>query len=400
MGPDACSTSWGKPPDWVSIPPLPPICEAQKVVFVAKAYQPFEARAFHPDFGNESIEGTVLFTTTVLSFRSSGASLDIPLNRLQAEFEEEGDGRVILRDPAQPDWTIITSDMEVLEFTSVPAIAAACEQLQARGTRRELSRRTKMVAYFVAGAALVLWLGMLATGAMVRAIVAKIPPETERQFGKSLLDDLKTEMSFIDNTNQVARVTEVAQPLLQALPANQKWQFYLVKDPDPNAFALPGGHIVVTSGMLELVKRPEELLGVVAHEVAHVTRKHGFRQVIASAGPFIIFQVFMGGGQSSAMSAVAGGSAYLVQQSFSQQYETEADDVGWDYLVKANIDPRGMIAVFERMQMMDTGHLEDLVPKALQSHPDLDKRITRLNAKWKKLPRKSGFIELEEVKLP
>ena len=100
------------------------------------------------------------------------------------------------------------------------------------------------------------------------------------------------------------------------------------------------------------------------------------------------------------MSAVAGGSAFLVQQSFSQEYEKEADDVGWEYLVKANIDPRGMIAVFERMRMTLAGQLDDFGPKAFQSHPDLDKRIARLNAKWKKLPRKSGFTELDPLSLP
>lgn len=388
-------------PNATLTPPLRRIFGRLKLQFVAKVYQPFEARAFHPDFGNEPIEGSIFFTATLLCFRSAApesesSSIDIPLNRLKADLEENAEDRVILRDSAQPDLTIVTYDVEVLECTSVPAIFALCERLEARGTRRELSRRTKMVVFFVAGAALVLWLGMLATGVMVRAIVAKIPPETERKLGKEMLEELKSDFSFMDNTNQIARVTETAQPLLQALPPTQKWQFYLVNDRDPNAFALPGGHIIVTSGMLEFVKRPEELLGVVAHEVAHVTHKHGFRQVIASAGPFIIFQAFMGGGQSGAMSAVAGGSAFLVEQSFSQEYEKEADDVGWDYLVKANIDPRGMIAVFERMRTIDSVSLGDVLPKAFQSHPDLDKRIARLEKKWKKLPRKTGFVELEE----
>ena len=378
-------------------PPLRRWRVRQKVRFVAKAYQQFQARAFHPDLGNEPIEGTILFTANLLWFRGGETAIDIPLDRLEAEFDEEGEGRLIISDPAQPGWTITTADMDVLEFHSVPAIEGLNEQLAARGTRRELSRRTKMVVLFVVGAALVLWLGMLATGAMVRAIVAKIPAEKEREVGKGLLEELKTEFSFMDNTNEVARLNEVAQPLLRALPQAQKWQFYLVQEPDPNAFALPGGYIMVTTGMLKMVERPEELLGVVAHEVAHVTEKHGFRQAIASAGPFIIFQVFMGGGQSGAMSAVAGGSAFLVQQSFSQEYEKEADDVGWDYLVKANIDPRGMIAVFEKMKTIESG-VGEIIPKAFQSHPDLDKRIARLNAKWKKLPRKTGFTELEQLK--
>jgi len=165
---------------------------------------------------------------------------------------------------------------------------------------------------------------------------------------------------------------------------------------DPNAFALPGGHIVVTTGLLRLVERPEQLLGVVSHEVAHVTCKHSFRQMIASAGPFLVFQVFLSG-RGGAFAALAGGSAILVHQSFSQEYEKEADDVGWDYLVAANIDPRGMIEVFQKLKATEASErISNFIPKAFESHPDMDKRIARLNAKWKKLPRKTGFVQLED----
>jgi len=149
----------------------------------------------------------------------------------------------------------------------------------------------------------------------------------------------------------------------------------------------------VTSGLLERIERPEELLGIVAHEVAHVTKKHGFRKQIASAGPFLVFQVFMRG-RSSLGAVVGGGSALLVQQSFSQEYEKEADDVGWDYLVAANIDPRGMISAFHKLKAAEAGHSGmGLMPMAFQSHPDVNRRIALLEAKWKRLPRKSGFRE-------
>jgi predicted Zn-dependent protease len=269
--------------------------------------------------------------------------------------------------------------------------------LESQVTRRDLSRRLKVVGIFLAATVLVLWLGMLATGAMVRAIVAKIPPEKEREWGKALLDEFKSELEFLDDTNQVARLTAMAGPLLRALPQNQKWQFYIIEEEDPNAFALPGGHIVVTTSLLELAERPEELLGVIAHEVAHVTRKHGFRQTItiASTGPFLVFQVFLGGGDN-ALAAIVGTSAVLVHQSFSQEYEKEADDFGWDYLVAANIDPRGMIDIFRKLKMVEGADAAShMVPNAFESHPDMDKRIARLNAKWKKLSRKSGFIELQ-----
>ena len=366
---------------------------------MARAYQQFEARAFHPDLGNESIDGVIFFTSDVLSFRAGTTAIDIPLQRLGAEFEDAGDGRIILRDPVQPDWTIITWDQTVLEFRSVKSIYRLVKRLESQGARRDLTHRLKVVGIFFVAAVLVIWLGMLATGAMVRAIVSKIPPEKEREFGKAWLEESKAELQFLDDSNKVARLTAMAEPLLKALPPGQQWEFYIVEEPYPNAFALPGGHIVVTTGLLELAERPEELLAVVAHEVAHVTRKHSFRQTVASAGPFLVLQVFLAG-HGGALGVIAGGSAILVHQSFSQEYEKEADDYGWDYLVAANIDPRGMIDMFQRLKTVEAAEaLSEIVPKAFQSHPDIDKRIARLKAKWKKLSRKSGFIELSNASI-
>jgi predicted Zn-dependent protease len=88
------------------------------------------------------------------------------------------------------------------------------------------------------------------------------------------------------------------------------------------------------------------------------------------------------------------GKALMIGQGFSQEYETEADNVGWDYLVKANIDPRGMIEMFRKLNAYETHRKALKLPQAFRSHPALEKRIRRLEAKWRKLPRKSGFLEL------
>ena len=144
-----------------------------------------------------------------------------------------------------------------------------------------------------------------------------------------------------------------------------------------------------------MADRPEELLGVIAHEVAHVTQKHGIRKAIASAGPFLIFRVFLGGNSRGLAGVVGGASDLLIRQSFSQAYETEADDLGWRTLVAAKIDPRGMTTMFEKLQAHErqqrTGHG---VPQAFASHPALEKRIARLEAKWRKQPEKTGFLDL------
>src|ERR1700752_3871634 len=95
---------------------------------------------------------------------------------------------------------------------------------------------------------------------------------------------------FVEDPKQTNRVSQAAAPLVRALAnTNLDFRFYIIEDGIPNAFALPGGHVLITSGLLEMIDRPEELAGVLAHEIAHVTEKHGIRKIISDAGPYLIF---------------------------------------------------------------------------------------------------------------
>ncbi len=368
--------------------------------FMAGAYQTYAAHAFAADSNPEPIEGEVFFTARSMTFRSGETLIDIPLSQLNVELDSAGDGRVIFRQESEGGWTIATRDTEVLECRSVPQIAEIASGLESTLVRQEISRRVKMVLIFFVGVGLLLWLGMVAVGAMVRSIVAKVPPSVEKEYGSKCLQELKEDLTLLENTNLVAELTTVAEPLLKVMPKSQEWQFYVVAQRTPNAFALPGGYILVTTGLLKMAERPEELLGVLAHELAHVTEKHGFRNQVAAAGPLLVFQVFMRG-QSGTPALLGGGSALLVAQSFSQEYEKEADDIGWDYLVKAKIDPRGMIDVFRKLQAYEVKHEGgSILPRAFESHPDFAKRIARLEAKWNRLPQKSGFLDLSDKSVP
>ena len=165
-------------------------------------------------------------------------------------------------------------------------------------------------------------------------------------------------------------------------------------EPLANAFALPGGDVLVTTRLLEIADRPEEIAGVVAHELAHVTQKHGFRKIISSLGPYLIFRVFLGNA-AGVLGIIGESSELLVNQSFSQEYELEADEVGWKSLVAARIDPRGLPDMLRKLQH-DEQKLHAELPQlhAFSSHPAIQKRIQRLEEKWMKLKDKSGFVPL------
>lgn len=310
------------------------------------------------------------------------------------EVEFDGD-RIYLVDPVRPELTIFTTDQSIFKHPAMKQSGRVQAKVENTLGNREAKRALKLTAYFLIGCVVVTWLCSVSISFMVRTIAAGVPMEWEMKYGQEQIDKFRKDGMLIDDTNRIAQLTELAQPLIKALPANRRdLKFFILDDEDPNAFALPGEFVVVHKGLLDITDTPEELLGVLAHELAHETQRHVIRHRIAAEGSLAVFGVFLHGRRASG-SLLAVGSGVLVFQGFSQRYEAEADAVGWDYLVKANINPQGMIDMFKKLKAEeDAMGLSGVEPQSLSSHPALSKRISALEKKWRKLDRRSGFIEL------
>ena len=283
--------------------------------------------------------GRIVFQGWKLRFESAQVTREIPLVKLRIERGDPETGGIAFSHPDDVEWVFHTPDEAILAHGPLLQQPHTRHQIEALHSGQELKRRIKMVGIFLAGFALVALLASLAMGFVVRSLVARVPPEWEQELGDKVMADLKKKETFIQDATLHSNLTWAVTPLMRAVPTNALgYRFYLVQSRLPNAFALPGGHVVVTTRLLEISERPEEIAGVVAHEVAHVTLKHGLRKIISSAGPFLLCQVFLRGG-GGLLGVLAGGSQVLVFQSFSQEYEREADDVGWDYLVAARTSP-------------------------------------------------------------
>ena len=175
-------------------------------------------------------------------------------------------------------------------------------------------------------------------------------------------------------------------------PEGRKFQFRasIIDRFEPNAFALPGGRIFVFTGLLDRVQKPEELAGVLAHEMAHVTHRHGLRKLISAGGPYYVLRLFVSDKQG-VLSVVSAGSQLLVGQAYSRDVEREADAAGWHYLLAANIDPRGLVDFF---QLLTEGENADFIPEMLRSHPATRERIAALNKLWQTTPHPTNFVSL------
>ena len=359
------------------------------------AHSVFEARAFNPSLGNEVVSGKILLDRWHLRFESGSIRLEIAFANLHIEIDDAAQERVCLSSDQLPGWTIFPIDAAILEDYSFRQHDNIRNQISEIYSRRELKRRLKLTLAFVAICGLMATALVILSGIMVRSIVARIPADFEAEVGDSLLEDLKGPNGFNDDPKLMTRVNQAVNPMLSRLPGNgTNFDFHIIEEPTPNACALPGGHVVITTGLLEVASRPEEIAGVVAHELAHEIRKHSFRQLFADMGPLIICRVFLGGGRGIT-GAIGNGSELLIQRGFSQEYEMEADAVGWQYLVDAHIDPRGFIDILKKLKAEQDrtphGHVQI---QAFSTHPATEKRIKRLEAKWKKLKNKSNFIDL------
>ena len=360
-----------------------------------EANKSFAARAFHPSLGNEVAAGRLTMDRWHFHFRSETLTLDVPLHRLRARLGEGNDERIYFQDAQSPEWEVNTDDFSILDHPFLPQAQTLYQELSQTATRQELTRRMRMVGYTFGIILLLIWLGNLGVKAMVWSLVTHVPPELEKSFGAAALAEVQAEMTFIDDTNRVAQLALLAGPLTNATGLGTNGlTFYIAEDESPNAFAMPGGHVVVTTGLLKLVERPEALLGVISHEIAHVTRKHSLRQVISSAGPFLVLRVFLGSRRGMG-GMLASASDLLVRQGFSREYEIEADDVGWEIMVASGVNPQGMTTALTKLKAHEDREAKhDAVDRAFSSHPALEKRLARLDKKWKKRRVKSGFLDL------
>lgn len=153
------------------------------------------------------------------------------------------------------------------------------------------------------------------------------------------------------------------------------WTFRVIDDPSVNAFALPGGFIYVTRGILAHLSNEAELAGVVGHEIGHVTGQHSVTQMSKQQ----IAQIGLAAGtilkpELQEYTQLAGTGLGLMFLKFSRDNETESDELGLRYMVRANYDPRQMPGVFEMLSRVGNASGGGRAPEWFATHPDPENR--------------------------
>jgi len=250
-------------------------------------------------------------------------------------------------------------------------------------TVRQVRRRNRttwvLVAGVIGGVALAVW---FSTGLLVDWAVDRIPQEWEHRLGQSAYQDFLIQQTVVKEGPSVSAVHEISQRLIERIPNNPyTFEISIVKNATVNAFALPGGFVVVFTGLLEQAKNGEEVAGVLSHEFNHVLQRHGLERIVKQLGIVAMLGIIFGDQQGLAgiMKQVG---VELLSLKFGRAQETEADVTGVRLLHRAHIDPGGMITFFQRMSEQEQGRVE-----WLSTHPMSAGRAERLKKEIALLPK-------------
>lgn len=245
------------------------------------------------------------------------------------------------------------------------------------------SWRRTLAELAVLGAAIALLLLGLrgCAGAMAGVIVARIPPSVDAAIGEAGGEAMRSQHggAVPPSAEDQARAARVFDELRENLTSEEARvlgspRLTVLRDPTPNAFALPGGEVFVLTGLLERAD-DDELRGVLAHELGHAVRRHGLR-IMARNSIYGLTLAFLLGDIDSLTATLIAGASQLDELSFSREMEEDADAFAVDLLKRAGRSPEGLARFLEELGSQP-------VPEWLSTHPESAERARAIRERMK-----------------
>ncbi|WP_245587874.1 M48 family metallopeptidase [Desulfovibrio inopinatus] len=215
-----------------------------------------------------------------------------------------------------------------------------------------------------------------------RSQLILLDKEQEMLLGMKASEEVKRTERLSTDARRVALVNRVGRRIAAgAARPEYQWEFYVVANDTPNAFALPGGKVYVYEGMFKYARTENQLATVMAHEIAHVIARHGVERMSSQMALSLggdLAGLMVSGGDAAAFNTFQQlygfGSQVAVGLPHSRSQESEADRIGLILMAKAGYDPRSALSFWQNMLYTDTSQL----PFFLSTHPTDEERIADL----------------------
>ncbi|MEX2581856.1 MAG: M48 family metalloprotease [Gemmatimonadota bacterium] len=224
--------------------------------------------------------------------------------------------------------------------------------------------------------------------------LALISEAQEIQMGQQAAQEVASTIGLVDDPELQQYVSTIGQRLAATSERPElPWSFAVVDDPTPNAFALPGGPIFLTRGLMNLMGSEAQLATVLGHEIGHVTARHHVTRLSRTQ----LAQIGLGVGgvlfpDLQQLGGLASAGLQLVFLSHGREAERQADDLGFGYALEQNFDVREMGLVFESLQRYGDRQGETGVPSWLLTHPLPQERIESVQERLDQLVIAGGQL--------
>lgn len=346
----------------------------------------FEGGVFH-----ESIEGGRASATIELT-ASGVKALTSTDQRFEIRYQEcvldigGASGRMVFVRTSDRKLTIFCEDRQFPKALELDAGTELAEQLASvRWSRRAEGIRWRFWL-FVGTIVFCLFLvgGYYGLMAGAKASIGAIPVSVDAQIGKAVFESMDLPGPRVTDPVVVDAVKDIIARLEpHAELKGLDFEVHVVDSAEVNAFCLPGGKIIVFTGLLKLSKSPEQVAGVLSHEMSHAIKRHGLRRVMESAGVVVAIEIMAGdvGGLASLGVELAKSAAL---NNYSREAETEADVTGVRMLHAAAVDPLELADFFEMLKEQKPDFPAAI--KWLSTHPQHDERIATIRGELANLP--------------
>lgn len=337
----------------------------------------FDGIALHDSLPKGRKSGRIEISSDQISFWDGDNRLKyFPVQNAEISHGGSGNNYIYLNHPDHKGWTFYTDDKQLLKHEAFKYNKDHVQSVRKIKNKRRLFWLSVQALLGVCVAIVLLF--YIFRGQIVESVAHQIPVSWEQQLSSSLLESATAGKKTVKDKKILSDLSLITTPLTQKVEDKDfKFSFTIVEDETLNAYALPGGAIVIHSGLILKANHVNEVAGVLAHEISHVTRRHHVRGMVDKFGFFVLIRALLGDATIAQDLILAG--ATLEALKYSRDYELEADESGWNLMLKANLDPRGMIDFFK---ILDHEHGD--IPEVadfMSTHPATSERIDILEHK-------------------
>ncbi|HBG04525.1 MAG: peptidase M48 [Geobacteraceae bacterium GWC2_58_44] len=215
-----------------------------------------------------------------------------------------------------------------------------------------------------------------------------ISVEEEKQLGDKFVVEVEKQHKVVSDPEVQSYINRVGSRLMTGVQKVEfPYTFKVVQDNSINAFAVPGGHTYVNTGLIKAAESETELAAVMAHEINHVVARHSTRQMTQQYGYALVAGLLLGSqGDIAKLAADLFGKAGSLY--YSREMESQADFLGVETMYKAGYNPQGMVTFFRKLEAVgqkDPGKIAQF----FSSHPQTADRIQNIQQEIAKFPAKS-----------